>query len=337
MRRVARAAALAGLMTLTAAPSGAGAAAIERFPLSDREPFSAILGIPDGWTDPTGPAVELAWHIANNAVAQQSGAESLLLDGETHTVTLRLQRRLNPRLSVGVEVPWISHSGGFLDPLIDDWHRAFGLSQGIRPYLPTGELQYVYARDGVDLTRLDGATSGIGDVRTSAALRLVGAPGDTNRLLLDVTADVEWPTGDAGRLTGSGGTDLAAGLRLAGPVSRPGEPGSRLGWSVSTGLVWPGNVDLPLPPPSGQILYYDASLAWAALQSLDLVLQAQGHTGDYQSDLKMLGSAALQFGGGVIWHVSHQYSVRFGIFEDIRTDTTPDFATELSLTYRPGD
>lgn len=259
----------------------------------------------------------------------------MLLDGETHTITLRMQHRISPRLSVGVEVPWIAHSGGFLDRTIDSWHEAFGLSDGIRPSLPTGDLQFVYARDGVEIFRLDSPASGLGDVRTSAALRLAGVGGNADSMLLDLTADVEWPTGDARQLTGSGGTDLAAGIRLARPVSRPGEPGSRLGWDVNAGLVWPGDVDLPLPPPSAQIVYYDGSLAWATTQSIDLVLQAQGHTGDYQSNLRMLGSAVLQFGGGAIWHFSRRYSVRFGIFEDIRTDTTPDFATELTLVFDP--
>ena len=97
--------------------------------------------------------------------------------------------------------------------------------------------------------------------------------------------------------------------------------------------MWPGHVDLPLPPASAQIVYYDAALAWAATHSLDLVLQAQGHTASYRSDLKMLGSSAVQLGGGLIWRFSGRLGLRFGVFEDIRTDTTPDFATQLSLIY----
>ena len=234
-------------------------------------------------------------------------------------------------------MPWITHSGGFLDRTIDSWHEMFGLPEGIRPSLPTGDLQYVYMRDDVELFRLDSATQGLGDVRTSAALRLTGMDGTANGTLIDLTADVEWPTGDADQLTGSGGTDLAAGMRLARPVSRPSEPGSRLGWAINGGLVWPGDVDLPLPPPSAQILYYDASLAWAATQSVDLVLQAQGHSGNYQSDLKMLGSAALQFGGGAIWHFTRrlQHAARHLRGHPHRDDTGPRDPTVAGVRAGP--
>jgi hypothetical protein len=322
------------LLTLAGTAWGAGEPSVPRFPLSDRGPFSAILGIPDGWTELAGPPAELSWHVANHAIAQESPEEILILDGETQTVTLRLQHRFAPRLSVGVEVPWIAHSGGFLDPIIDDWHDAFGFSGGIRPSVPTGDLRFIYARDEEELFNLDQRASGLGDVRTSAALCLAGGVNDAGRLLIELSADVEWPTGDARRLTGSGGTDLAAGIRVARPVVRPLAPGARLGWAISAGLAWPGDVDLPLPPASAQIPYYDAALAWAATPALDLVLQAQGHGGSYQSDLPALGAAALQLGGGVIWQFSRHYAIRFGIFEDIRTDTTPDFAAELALIFR---
>ncbi len=325
---------VAGLATLCALSAFAlpacaeDALALQRFPLFNRAPFTAILGIPDGWVDAGGPAAELSWDIANNASIQQAGDERLELDGETHTLTLRLQHRYGRRLSFGAEVPWIAHNGGFLDRPIDAWHETFGLHEGIRPLLPTGQLQFVYIREGVQEVALDDATSGLGDVRTSAAWSLFGGGGEPLRA--DLLADIEWPTGDPDRLTGSGSTDVAAGLRLARPAS---PPGSRFGWSLTGGLVWPGDVDPPLPAASARIVYYDAALSWAAARSFDLVLQVQGNTAAYRSDLEMLGSSAMQLGGGFLWRFSNRFGVRLGIFEDIRTDTAPDFATQLSLFY----
>ena len=187
--------AICALIALAPLSCRAGEPALQRFALVDREPFSAILGIPDGWTDAGGPRAELSWDIANNATAQQSGDEGLKLDGETHTVTLRLQHRYGARLSASVEVPWIAHNGGFLDRPIDSWHDTFGLNAGIRPTLPTGDLQFVYSRGGAEQVRLDNATSGIGDVRTSAALRLTG--GSTASPL----AWTCWPTSSGQRAT----------------------------------------------------------------------------------------------------------------------------------------
>lgn len=323
------------LLALAWAATAGAATDMPRFPLADRGPLNGLLGMPDGWVRPGGPAAELGWQAANNAMGQQSGGEALLLDGETHTVTLRWQRQFGGRLSLGLALPWMAHGGGFLDGAIDDWHDALGLSDGIRPDLPGNDLRYEYARDGRPAFAVDDATSGLGDLRTAAALRLV-SPGD-GRLTVDVTADLKWPTGEARRLTGSGGTDLALGLRLALPPDAAAAGAGRFGWSAQAGLMWPGDADDPLPPPAGQVWYYDAALAWAVAAPLDLIVQAQGHSGAWQSGLKMLGQEALQLGVGALWRVGGRYSLRLGVFEDIRTDTTPDFALELALVVGPRD
>jgi hypothetical protein len=302
---------------------GADAAESRRFPLRDRGPVNGTIGIGDLWTDPDGPAAEFSWDIASHAMAEQSGGETLILDGETHVLTLRMQRQFAGRISLALELPWLTHGGGFMDDVIDAWHDAFGLSEGIRPSLPDGDLRFSYARGDVEVLRLDDTTSGVGDARTSAAWRVTGAP---DGVALDLVAEVEWPTGDVGRLTGSGGTDVAAGLRLA---SRSG----RLGWSLGVGVAWPGDVDLPLPAPVGHVWYGDAALAWAAWPTFDVIVQAAGHDGAWESGLDALGGTALQLGGGFVWRLAPRYRLRFGVFEDIKTDTTPDFATELALVF----
>lgn len=296
--------------------------------MANRAPFTALLGLPPGGVG-GGEALELSWDIASHAVGDQAGGESLLLDGETHVATLRWQRPLGPRLAVAVELPWIAHGGGFLDRPIDAWHDLFGLSEGIRPELPTGDLRYAWI-DGQRTLGVDDATSGIGDVRTAAALRVAGSARGAPGWGLDVTADVEWGTGDPDHLTGSGGTDLAAGLR----VESPHAPTGRLGWSAAAGIAWPGDVDLPLPPAAGHILWFDATLAWAAWPSLDLLLQVQGHDAPFDSALDVLGDPALQLGAGLAWRFAEGFSLRFGVFEDLLTDTSPDFATHLALTWR---
>jgi hypothetical protein len=319
----------AALCAVAAGARAAEPAHVERFPLVNRAPFTAILGVPSAGG---APGVELSWDIASHAMAERSGAETILLDGETHVLTLRWRGAVGERLALAVELPWVTHGGGFLDGVIDDWHDFFGLSEGIRPELPTGDLRYVYTRGGVEVFRLDDTTSGIGDLRTSAALRLAGAARGAPGWGVDLTADVEWGIGEAAKLTGSGGTDVAAGLR----VEAPHGPGGRLGWTAGAGVTFPGDTDLPLPGPEDAILHYDAALAWAARPSLDLVLQVQGQGGGWRSGLDMLGGASLQLGGGFAWRIGPALVLRFGVFEDIRTDTAPDFATELALAWRPG-
>lgn len=319
----------AALLAAAGGARAAGSADVERFPLVNRAPFTAILGVPSAGG---GAGVELSWDIASHAMAERAGDETILLDGETHALTLRWRAAVGERFAVAVELPWIAHGGGFLDGAIDDWHDAFGLSEGIRPELPRDDLRYVYTRGGAEIFRLDDATSGIGDLRTAATLRLAGSARGAPGWGLDLTAAVEWGTGDAAKLTGSGGTDLAAGLRLEAPRTAAG----RLGWTAGAGVAFPGDADLPLPGPEDAIPYYDAALAWSALPALDLVLQLQGQGGGWRSGLDMLGGASLQLGGGIAWRFGPGFVLRVGVFEDVSTDTAPDFATELALAWRPG-
>lgn len=305
-------------------------AGAERFPMSDTGPLNRLLGVPDGWVRQDGPTAEISWTAANNATGQkvspqadgEAGDEALLLDGETHTVTLRWQRQLGDRLSLGLQLPWLSHSGGFLDSAIDEFHDIFGMSEGIRPDRPENDLRYVYQRNGVVAFDLTHAESGIGDIRSSGALRVA----DFGGVATELTADIDWPTGDADKLTGSGGTDVALGLRLS-----QGGTERTLDWSVQAGLLWPGDADAPLPPAQSQIAWYDGALAWAATNHVDLLLQVQGHTAAWRSDLRMTGESALLLGAGALWRFNERYGVRFGFFEDLRTDTTADIAFELSL------
>lgn len=317
-------------LALGVASCGAHASEMGRLLIGERGPFNALVGVPQGWPGPDGSSLGIAWNVASHAMAESSGTEALLLDGETHVLTLRAQRQVAPRLVLGLSLPWIAHGGGFLDGVIDGWHDAFGLSEGIRPELPHDDLRFVYVRDGSERFALDDATSGIGDLRSAAMLHLAGDADDAEAPQLDLIAEIKWPTGEANRLTGSGSTDLAAGLRLSGRAA------PSLGWALDAGVLWPGKVELPLPAVAGQVLYYEAALAWAAIESVELLLQLNGHRGIYQSSLEALGGQTLQLGAGARWRLGGRYGLRFGVFEDIRTDSAPDFAMELAIEVGTG-
>ena len=67
---------------------------------------------------------------------------------------------------VQLEVPWLEHSGGDLDSLIDDWHDLWGMSDGGRSDVPDDLLDYRYAtRDGG--FGLQDDASGLGDISVS--------------------------------------------------------------------------------------------------------------------------------------------------------------------------
>ena len=65
-----------------------------------------------------------------------SSTEYLNLDGETLRFALELRYGLAENWDLQLEVPWLEHSGGNLDRLIDDWHDLWGMSDGGRSEYP---------------------------------------------------------------------------------------------------------------------------------------------------------------------------------------------------------
>lgn len=303
------------------------------FSMRNHAPFSALIGVPNRWPDGTAHMGEISWNTASHAMHEVGGDEQLMLDGETQTLSVRMQKRVSSRIQLGFSIPWMQHSGGYLDSFIDGWHDFFGLPEGIRPQTPDNDLRYVYENDGVPILELDERKSGLGDLQLGMALDLgtAGKTGSTSylgRIPWKLTLNLKLPTGDAEKLTGSGNIDVATGFGIRSPG------GSGIDWWLDMGLVWPGDVDIAGLNSSGQIYYYDGAISWRALTRLDLILQLAGHSALYQSDVTMLGEPALQLGVGAMWHVSEIYALRFGFFEDLRAESAPDFAIELALVFK---
>ncbi len=303
------------------------------FGMRNHAPFSALIGIPNRWPDGTEHSAELSWNTSNHAMLEVTDDERLMLDGETQTLSVRLQKRFSSRVQLGIDIPWLQHSGGYLDGVIEGWHDLFGLPEGIRPQTPDNDLMYVYEKNGVQLFQLDESKSGLGDIQLAMGLDLgaVGNSGSSSylsRIPWKLAVNLKIPTGDPEKLTGSGNVDVAAGVGIRSPG------GSRLNWWLDMGLIWPGDVDIVGLDTAGQIYYYDTAVAWRLLTSLDLLLQLAGHTALYQSNVTMLGEPALQLAIGAMWHVSDKYAMRFGFFEDLRAESAPDFGIEISLIFK---
>lgn len=310
---------IAGLVSPVAAQSG--------FTMRSSSPFPALINLPSSrWPDTNQRAIDLSWNMASHAMSLRNDDESLFLDGETHTLTVRMQESFGKRTRIGLELPWISHSGGFMDSMIDGWHDVFGLPEGIRPAVPKNELRFVYQIDGVDSYRLDQRASGLGDIRLSISHDL--AQNDFAAVAL--IGGIKLPTGDLEKLTGSESTDVSVGFGIGSANAGA----TNISWWIDFGVTWPGDVAIPGLEESGQIFYYSTALSWRAFSSVDLLVQFSGYSSPYKSAVRALGQSGGQLGLGFDWRVSKRYSLRFGIFEDIIVETSPDFGAEIAISLR---
>ena len=310
------------------------AASAEALPDADNGPISGGFHFVDSTEGAellgTGQlAFSLTSIVSSHSIVDEQGAESVLFDGETARLEWRLRYGVSDRIELGIELPWVWHSAGRLDSLIDAWHDVFGLPDGFRDDLPEDALLYRYA--DINGTRLDyrDSSSGIGDLRLQAALRL----GSDDRHRRALRFGLVLPTGDAGELHGSDA--LSVSLGLAGDIDALGE-GSRFSAFYRAHLSW---IDEPqlLPDRYREWIGHAAGgFGYQVTPAIDLRAQLAVRTATHDSELLVLGepSVVLTFGGNI--RLGERYALSLAVGEDIKVNSAPDVSFMLALRFVPG-
>lgn len=129
---------------------------------------------------------------------------------ETNRTVIGAAFGLRPGSEIGVDIPFISHFGGFLDPFVDSVEDLFGTTNPERDDYPNNAFGAFSVRRGASaLFEGKRQVFEIGDLWLSGKQELVRAEGLP---LLAVRAAVKAPTGRAGGVFGSGHPDFGLGL-----------------------------------------------------------------------------------------------------------------------------
>lgn len=311
-------------------PAGAGAHEPMAFVTTNQNPFIQIFHPP--WpASPVRPesgrwAAGWMLDVTNTSIDREGRpGERVVLDGETWRASLALAYGISPRFEAGLVIPLVSHQSGIFDGLIRRWHDAFGLSNSRRDRFGDYALEYSYEVDGVARISVSEPRTGIGDIRLSGAWRLAGEVDDRRVLML--RAGVKLPTGDASRLHGSGGTDLS--LQLLSTDAETLSPlGATLTWMIGALRLGSGDVLDDLRRDHVAV----GSLGIARPVSRNLVLKAQidAHGPFYDTDIRAIGSEAVQLVVGAGIRLKRGGMIDVGIVENLFTDPTPDFGIHLA-------
>ena len=301
----------------------------------NNSPIIQIFGLPPtegGQLTTSGDTrARLVLDVANSFTEDNSKDESLRFDGETSRLTFSLRRGFREHWEAGVDIPVISHNGGMLDGLIENWHRAFGLPQSGRDDAPRNRLHYYYAdRDSDDGIDFSNSGTGIGDTTLYLARRLT-PDSSASRRYLALRGGIKLPTGNSDQLRGSGATDFH--LRLA---ASDGETLKNLDLTLfaSVGALWLGHGEILADKQQRTVGFGSFGLGWSALKRVTVKVQIDAHTNFFSdSQLKQIDSpsAQLAFGGTV--KVSESLAVDLCIQEDIVVETAPDVTFQMALTY----
>jgi hypothetical protein len=293
-------------------------------------PVTGLFGLPSQRSADTAPAgalgVAVHGSLANHFALDSDRDEFLNLDGETLRFALDLRYGLWRDWELQLEIPWLDHSGGELDKVIDDWHDLWGMPDGGRDNVPRDLLDYRYATPGLDLRLLDDS-SGLGDI----SLALTHAFYRREEVVASLVLGYKFGTGDEDDFLGSGADDVFLALRFSGKHLSD----LPLTWHGQLGYLRTGESDLWEDVQDQNLWFAGLAVDWQVFQSWSLIAQLDSHAGPLDSDLKQLGGEAYLLTVGARWRFADNWSLDASVVEDIRVETAPDVTFQASLRYRP--
>ena len=131
---------------------------------------------------------------------------------ETNRTVIGGKYGVRPGLELGIDLPFLSRFGGFLDPIIDSVESAFGSVNPERSLYPNNSFGAFYVRDRQnDVTLFAGHHEAfqLGDIWFSGKQEILESPGYP---LISLRAAIKAPTGDTQKVFGSGHSDFGLGF-----------------------------------------------------------------------------------------------------------------------------
>ncbi len=296
------------------------AAADEFFAVRDENPLVRGYYLPmpsDARADsPSNLSVTLS--IMNTVNVDERGSEQYLIDGEAVSLRITYEHPLTEAIHYRLTLPIIRDSGGFLDGIIDDWHRWFGFSRGYRPYYPKNQLDYHYSGlSTINLTHNETSIVGL-----AGDLGYYAYEGD--RQTVSLWSGLQAPTGSVADLTGDGAWDGAAWVHYAWRGAR---------WQVGgeLGAVEPFGDELFAghghePSGFGRVaLTREFGANWALRAQLD------GQTRRIRDSALRLTGPSLELSVGATRRLWHRLRIEMGFAEDAAVNTAPDITFFLGI------
>ena len=266
-----------------------------------------------------GDAWILSADLSNEYHASQDGGSALLLDGETARYAITYRRRIGARLELGVELPLLHQSGGFMDSGIENWHDWFSLPNGGRNEAEQDQYRYRYVESGEILLDVTDRGTRLGEARLLAAWAL-GA--DTA-----LRGAIKLPTGDADRLSGNDALAVSAWL----------DHGWQRGaWSayLSGGGLYAAQGEVLREHQRRWVALGGAGLGWQAWPALRFLVQLNAHSALYENvEDDILRRAGLQLGIGAAIRLSPVSEFQIGFQEDPIVASSPDFSLHFALAF----
>ena len=294
--------------------------------ISNLSPLAALRGLPTQRQADVqlGSIVSVSQSLSNHFTVDESGDESLMLDGQTDVLSASLRYGFDLDWDIEVILPWVQHSRGFMDPLISDWHAAFGLPNGNREDYPVNQLQYRLGQPGHEAA-LNNKVSGLGDVQVALNRNMSLKNGPQVAL----SVGMKTATGEEANWLGSGATDYWALARVSGDYSGR----VPLIWHGQIGMTHAGVSDLMGPNQKRSLWFGGVSLAWPFRDKWSVLAQIDAHSALGDGNLSALTQPAGILSMALRWNTSPKWTLDLGFSEDLVVESAPDITFMLTARY----
>lgn len=299
---------------------------LQPFAVRNLNPFIGVYGIAAMHSPEVVAPRQHGFNIVVDAASHFTDArnqsESVRIDGETYRLAFRFSRGLTNDWEAGIEVPVVSHSGGFMDGFINQWHDTFGLPTLGRDRVENNQLAFSYVRNDRSLVSVHSSSTGLGDILLFAGKTLKSA----EDFAVTMRAQLKLPSGDADRLLGSGGTDFSVSAMASQRWGKAWMGALQIG----AGYLETGDV---LPElQKNWVGFGTAYIGWRTFRSFALKLQLDVHSSVYEnSNIDQLTDAAYQLTVGGSVKAGRSTNIDFGVVED---EINPDISSDIGFQLR---
>jgi hypothetical protein len=269
----------------------------------------------------TGDSLSLSLSHSSVFVIKDSAEWSAHLDIELTELAIRYKKDIPGLFELGVDVPVLRATAGFMDRPLAWYHRTFGFPDYGRSTRPRNDFLYDIRKDGAPLIEGDNDRIGFGDVRLTVKKKLI--EGGT---VVSILGNVELPTGNARVGYGNGSVDTGFAMLLDQDLG----PDARL--YANLGAVFPGDLKAYKTVKLDRFYYAGAGAEYLIWPDLSLLAQVMVQTSPYpKTGISQVDTPGILLVLGGRYYVSKD-SFEFSLTEDPNTSGAPDFI--LNLTYK---
>ncbi len=266
------------------------------------------------------------YSLVSNSTSDTENNERVYFDGEMIRTDFQARYGISSRFEIGINIPLVNHSGGFMDSSIDSFHQSLGFDEGARARMPKNAILYAYKRNKEYLFYLDKAAFGLGDISFEFGFKLL----HNKRHSMALRAYLKLNTGNKQKLMGSGSLDISC--QLSGQITGLGSRPAYLFYSLAYLRVGSGSLLESIQNRN----IISSSLGFAVKANSWLVpkIQFDYHTQFYKNTLtEELGLTSIQMLLGMDFILNDKMILTGGFAEDIKVNTSPDFILHLGMNY----